>query len=57
MGGLAFTGLKTRGTGQPKQVESGFTCLLLTVLCKHFSGLVQELGKKPGQKHKCRIKV
>lgn len=50
MGGLAFAGLKTRGTGQPKQVESGFPCLLLIVLCKHSTGLGQELRKKLGQK-------
>lgn len=57
MGGLAFTGLKTRGTGRPQQVESGFPGLLLTVLCKHSARLVQNLTKKPGQKHKCSIKV
>lgn len=56
MGGLAFAGLKTRGTGQPKQVESGFPCLLLTVLCKHSTGVGQELIKKLGQKKKIEHK-
>lgn len=57
MGGLAVTAWKTRGAGQPKQVQSGLPCLVLTVLCKHAAALVRELRRKPGQKHNCSIKV
>lgn len=49
MCGLKFTGFKTRGTGQPKRVVSGFPCLLLTVSSKRSAGRVPEQRKKPGQ--------
>lgn len=49
MCGLKFTGFKTRRTGQPKQVVSGFPCLLLAVSLKRSAGRVQEQRKKPGQ--------